>query len=214
MNEQTRLMLIGALLGVACTAALPRHEVLPWPEHIRAGVAAGDRVEILRRNGETSVVRVVSIGDDALLTEGGEEIPFSDLDALYRIGLSPPRNPCDTGAPLACSAPNVVTLLSDFHAEYRETFRAACAMHDLCYRHGASTYAFDRETCDLRFRRQMRDVCSEPLGLDLVGRLRCETAAAQFYDAVRRFGEDRYLVEGPTCEYLGPAEAVDTMDGR
>ncbi|MDX1481819.1 MAG: hypothetical protein R3315_09095 [Woeseiaceae bacterium] len=199
---------MGALLGAACTAALPRHEVLPWPEHISAGIAAGDRVEILRRNGETSVVRVVSIGNDVLVTEDDGEIPFADLDALYRIGLSPPRNPCDTGAPLACSAPAIVTLLSDFHAEYRDRFRAACANHDLCYRHGASTYGFARESCDLRFRKRMRNICVQTLALDLVERLRCEAAAAQFHDAVRRFGEDRYLAQGPVCEFLGPPDTV------
>lgn len=207
MQQPLPTFVIALLIG-ACSAAMPRHEVLLWPEHLAAGVSPGDRVEVVANNGRRSVVRVAAVEGDTLVSDAGDRYTLTELEGLYLLSLAAPRNPCDTAAPLACSTPRVVTLLSDFHAEYRETFRAACATHDLCYRHGSATYGFEREACDARFLAQMRSTCGEPLALDLVERLRCEAAAAQFHEAVRRYGERRFLSDGSVCEYLGPAQAV------
>lgn len=203
-------ILIAALLALTgCASVAPRHDVPLWPEHIRAGIAPGDRVEVQRRDGDVSVVGVQSVGDTELTTDSGQRIHFDDLARLRLIGRNPPRNPCDNGAPLLCSTPRIVTLLSDFHAEYHQRFRGACALHDLCYRHGATTYGFDRTTCDARFLDDMRDSCRNLLDLDVVERLRCNAAAAQFHAAVVRYGEPRFLDAGASCQYLGPAGEFD-----
>lgn len=111
---------------------------------------------------------------------------------------------CNTGGPPACSAPRVVTLLSEFHDRYREAFHGACVQHDLCYRHGLATYGFDRAECDARFLDDMRRKCRHWTNLDPADRLECEGAALHFEDMVRLYGEDRFEDPGNYCEYLGP----------
>jgi hypothetical protein len=107
--------------------------------------------------------------------------------------------------------PLPVATASVYHDHYRVRFEPACIQHDFCYRHGHATYGYDRRRCDERFRADMETECESPaFGTDwIVGSIdklsqgaACRSAAAQFYDAVRRFGEKAFrTTDGTVCKY-------------
>lgn len=199
-----RTAALAALLSLAACGVTPRHEVLPYPDHIRAGIAVGDRVEIETVDGRQVAFDVGAIDADALSGDG-QRVHYSDIEKLVLVRFAAPRNPCDTEGPLACSIPGVVTLLSRFHDEYRARFQPSCANHDLCYRYGKRTYGHERADCDSRFLADMKGQCRGILELDPLKRVECELAAAHLHDAVVRGGERAFRADDSRyCEYAGP----------
>lgn len=195
---------LAALLIAAACGVTPRHDVLPYPDHIRAGIAVGDRVEIETVDGRQFAFDVTAVDADALVGDG-QRVEFAEIGKLVLVRWTAPRNPCDTEAPLACSIPGVVTLLSEFHEEYRARFQPSCANHDLCYRYGHRTYGLARADCDMQFLADMKRQCSDSLLLDPLKRLECEAAARHLHDAVVRGGERAFRTDSSRyCEYAGP----------
>lgn len=191
------------LLSAACTI-VPQQEVLPYPDHVIAGLEPGDKVEIVRRDGRNinTVVNEVSVYS---IVGEGEEIPLIDIVSISKRSWSPATNPCDDGEPVGCSIPILISVLSEYHAEYGSQFRSPCSKHDYCYEHGLLTYSYSREDCDEQFLNDMRSYCAAEYKLDLVTRSECLFAADQMHTAVRLYGEQYYSgITGQYCEYAGP----------
>ena len=198
------------LILVLCTALLsscsitPRHDIMPRPEHIRAGVTGGDTVEIETRDGRKRTVTVVDVTATAIVTET-ERIDFADVVAIAKRSWQAPDHPCGAGQPVGCSIPEVVLALSDDYERQAEKFTAACKVHDFCYRHGYATYGESRESCDDRFYADMKDAC-RPMGalslLDPKEFSICQAAALQTFEAVRRYGEPHFrTATSSVCVY-------------
>jgi hypothetical protein len=124
---------------------------------------------------------------------------------IAACATTPVEDPCGGLEPLGCSIPNTVRVLSDDLLQQADKFHPACVTHDLCYRYGAATYGLDREECDTEFYTAMKAACSGTgnLGmLDPEGFAKCQLAALETYEAVRKHGEKHFQTTTSTvCEY-------------
>ena len=206
-SKRRRLGIAGLILvsmASACTIA-PLRQVLPYPDHIRAGLDTGDDIEVVLKDGTKRRLTVDEI-DSGALTGNGQHIDFESIAEIAKRSFKPVRNPCDDGTPVGCSVPTALTLASEFHRRYADQFDDACIAHDYCYRHGHETYGDSRRDCDVMFLDSMHSSCSQRFNLDPLSRAECHLAASQFHLAVRRAGESRFLRETSAyCEYRGPA---------
>jgi hypothetical protein len=197
-------MTAAAVFLCACAQLVPSHEIPAKQDHINAGVQAGDSVEIITTDGrhvEFVVTDVVANG-----IEGpSETIPFGEIDKLVIRSWEAPKNPCAVAAPVGCSIPEIVLILSSDYAKQAEKFQPACVAHDFCYRHGYITYGESREECDNTFYADIKKACAGPYGLDRLDieqSIICKLAADQTYNAVRHYGEPHYkTTTGSYCEY-------------
>ena len=202
-----RKLALISLLALSACVYTPRHEIRPEPAHIRAGVAPGDRVEVVTLDGRQLEFEVTAVENDALVG-GGERVSFLDIAALFKLSWKEPGHPCGAGRPVGCSIPKVVAVMSGNLGGYGDRFHQACKHHDFCYRHGYATYGTSRDACDDQFRAAMEIECGTLSVLDMMDAERarehtvCTLAAEQMYVAVRRYGEDAYETADSTyCEY-------------
>ena len=198
------LVLLPALL--ANCSAMPTHEVLPYPDHINAGIAVGDKLRVTTRNGSTREVVVAGVSADTIITDSGS-IAFEDIKRISKQAWTPPANPCDDDRPLGCSVHPAVTAASEMHAEYTRELRVPCIQHDYCYRYGYRTYGFERDQCDAKFLNEMQVLCKTKHKLDITERSECLSIASQMHSAVSGFGE-QYFQTDSYCEYAGPPAQV------
>lgn len=205
--------IIACLLGMIACA--PAHNVKPLPNFVEAALQPGDKVIVITKGGETVEFVITEIDGDVL--KGADyEVALEDVEKLQKVAWSRPVSPCGGEHPLGCSLPVLVRLLSESHEHYRDVFYDACAQHDYCYRHGFRSYGTNRDACDEEFIENMRASCPAPaenvltktleLLDDSVGsRTVCLSVADDYYAAVRRYGEDKFLTNTSTyCEYDGP----------
>ncbi len=188
----------------ACAQVVPAHKIPARPDFIRAGVQAGDSVEITTKDGEQRKFEVQDVTEIAI--EGpSETILFSDIQSLVKRSWKEPGHPCGGGLPTGCSIPEVVLLLSNDYKNQAEKFRAACVTHDFCYRHGVATYNVTREECDSDFYDDMKEACGGLGGLgvlDIADFSICQVAAKQTFTAVRRHGQQHFqTTTSQYCEY-------------
>ena len=124
---------------------------------------------------------------------------------IAACATTPEEHPCGGSLPVGCSIPTAVTVLLEPYQEQAEKFHGACVTHDFCYRHGAATYGLGREECDDEFYINMKAACSGfgNLGfLDPEGFAKCQLAALETYEAVRKHGEKHFQTTHSTvCEY-------------
>lgn len=201
-------MLCGLAVAVLLAACVPAHPVRPYPDHIRAGIEPGDRVEIVTHDGQEHafiVERVTATG----LAGDGRDVAYGEIAEIRRRSWQEPAPLCGDSLPLGCSVPKAVIVTSDFHEEYARRFRRACVQHDFCYRHGHLTYGTSREDCDRRFQADMQAECQPDISMTGVLKIEsvtdCRLAADQMYLAVRQFGEQHFRTATSTyCEYDGP----------
>jgi hypothetical protein len=102
---------------------------------------------------------------------------------------------CGGSQPLGCSIPTAVLVVSEDYDRQADKFHQACVTHDLCYRHGEATYGLTREACDAEFYDNMKDACSGFKGLGVLDPeefAKCQFAAKQTYEAVRKHGEKHF----------------------
>ena len=207
---------LGAVLFFAACA--PMHTVKPLPNFVRTGIQPGDKVSVLTRSGETRDFVVREVHADRLTADDAEYL-LKDLVSIKKQAWSRPESPCGGEEPLGCSVPWIIALTSESHGHYKDVFYDACAQHDYCYRHGHASYGVDRAECDEAFLADMKNLCPNP-ATSGVGKLlevfddsvesrqTCESVAADYYNAVKRYGADRFLTTASTyCEYDGPPGA-------
>jgi len=117
---------------------------------------------------------------------------------------APTEHPCGELVELECSIPTAVLIIEDYR-EQANKFHDACVTHDLCYRHGAATYDLSREVCDDEFYENMKAACAGFGGLAILDPedyAKCQLAAVETYQAVRKYGEEHYQSTASTvCEY-------------
>ena len=195
-------VLIVAIAG--CAQVTPAHKIPAKPDFIRAGVQAGDSVEITTKDGEQRKVEVQNVTENAI--EGpSETILFSDTQSLVKRSWTEPGHPCGGGLPTGCSIPAVALLLSSDYETQSEKFRTACVTHDFCYRHGVATYNVTREECDSDFYDDMKEACGGLGGLgvlDIADFSKCQVAAKQTFAAVRRHGQQHFqTTTSQYCKY-------------
>ena len=197
------------LVVVTACSITPRHDIRPKPEFIRAGVQAGDTVEIVTLEGSAVTLTVTDVRGGEIRGEtpsgNARVVDFAEIASIAKRSWDPPAHPCGGGQPVGCSIPEVVLAVSDDYQRQAEKFRGACVTHDFCYRHGFATYGLDRATCDDEFYADMKASCQTlgPLSfLDPKEYAMCQAAAAQTFEAVRRYGEAHFLTTASTvCEY-------------
>lgn len=199
---------LAVLSAIVLTACVPSHSIRPYPSFIQAGVAPGDRVEIVTSDGRELAFTVERVSVTGL-AGGGHEVAYGDIKSIARRGWTEPALACGGSRPVGCSVPLEAQLVSEFYAEYARRFRPACIQHDFCYRHGHVTYGLDQAACDGEFRRAMLAECSPDLSLTGVLKVEsvadCQLAAEQMAQAVQRFGKRHFLTATSTyCEYDGP----------
>jgi hypothetical protein len=211
--RNTAVLLLAILaVGVACT---PTHVVKPLPNFVEVAIQPGDTVIVTTHSRETVEFVVTEVSDRAL--HGAEQqIEFIDIAELRKVAWERPPSPCGGDEALGCSVPLLVSLASEEHSHYRETFYSACETHDYCYRHGSRTYGLDREYCDAEFLQNMRMTCPmssdstfgtifEVLNDSVDSRFTCLRIAADFHLAASDFGEKHFQTQsGSYCEYNGP----------
>ena len=197
---------IAALLVSAygCSHVVPSHSIRAKPEFIRVGVQAGDLVEITTKDGQYRKFVVEDVGTDTI--EGpSETIRFNEIESIVKRSWKEPAHPCGGGMPVGCSIPEVVLLLSGDYERQAEKFHPACVTHDFCYRHGVATYSVTRDECDTAFYNDMKKACKGFGGLDVLdiqGFGKCQLAANQTYEVVRRRGEKHFQSTTSTyCDY-------------
>lgn len=200
-----RIPLLCSLIFLTTACSLvPKQEVLPYSDHVAAGLKKGDQVEIVLHDGHKISMTISEITVNSISSED-ERVFLSDIASLSRQSWRATANPCDDGGPRGCSIPILISVLSEFHAEYGSQFRNPCTKHDFCYEHGLLTYSYSREDCDEQFLGNMQSYCTNEYKLDLVTRSECMFAADQMHAAVRLYGEQYYAgVTGQYCEYAGP----------
>ncbi len=200
-----RLVAIGVIAAwfaslIGCGHVAPAHNIPAKPDFIRAGIQAGDSIEITTIDGEQRKFEVQDVTENAI--EGpSETIQFNDIQSLVKRSWQEPGHPCGGGLPTGCSIPAVALLLSSYYETQSEKFRAACVTHDFCYRHGVATYNVTREECDSVFYDDMKEACGGLGGLgilDLAVFSKCQVAAKQCFAAVRRHGQQ--LFQTPTSQ--------------
>jgi hypothetical protein len=204
-----RLVLTAIWIGLAACA--PTRPVRTHPAYIAAAVAIGDSVRVETRDGDVMRFRVAGVADDEIVGANGERVLIADIESLSVRSWSRVNQPCGEGRSMGCSVPLPVAVISVFHDHYRVRFEQACIQHDFCYRHGLATYGYDRADCDERFLTDMEAECETGRfgtdvlvgGADLLSRGEvCRSAARQFYDAVRAYGEQAFRREESTvCRY-------------
>jgi hypothetical protein len=204
--------LLVVLAGVSCTSS---HNVRPLPDFVQTAIEPGDSVVVTTKSGETVEMVVTEVTRDAIHS-ADREVPLSRIDELQKIARKKPPSPCGGSEPLGCSVPLLVSMASDEHAHYRETFYSACEQHDYCYRHGNRTYGLEREYCDDEFLRNMQNTCPatrqstlgsifEAMNDSVDSRNTCMMIARDFHLAASDFGEKHYQSQSSTyCEYNGP----------
>lgn len=196
-------LVIVAMTVTSCGVA-PRHDIRPKPEYIRAGVGPGDTVEIETKDGRKLEMVVTEVRTTAIVGET-DVVDFADIETIAKRSWKEPEHPCGGGMPVGCSIPEVVLVLSEDYKRQAGKFDKACRTHDFCYRHGHATYGLDRASCDDDFYQDMKSACASlgPLSvLDAKEFAICQAAAAQTYDAVRRYGEGHFQTASSTfCEY-------------
>ena len=215
-NYCGRVLVLGVALGIA--ACTPTHTVKPLENFVKVGLEPGDTVTVVTHSGEEHEFVVKEIRGDVLFGDGVEYV-LHELATIRKHAWSRPESPCGGVKPLGCSVPWFVSLTSESHAHYEDKFYDACAQHDYCYRHGAASYGLDRNACDDNFLDDMLSLCPDPatgkmgkffevLDGSLDSRRTCEQVADDYYEAVRRYGEERFETAGSTyCEYNGPPAA-------
>jgi len=203
------------LLAFAAVACTPLHTVKPLPNFVKEGLTAGDKVTVTTHAGDERELVLTKVRSDALVGDD-VEIALIDIATIKKHAWSRPESPCGGEKPLGCSLPLLVSLASELHNHYTEIFYDACADHDYCYRHGAATYGMDRDSCDEAFLNDMQALCPagatskvgkvfEVFDDSLDSRQNCETVADDYYNAVRRYGAEKFEAAGSTyCEYNGP----------
>ena len=183
---------------------------MPFPDHVHAGVEVGDKVNVVTRDGVATEIIVAEITDKAIVGEG-QTVLFEDLSSIAKRSWNPIRNPCEDERPVGCSIPLVVTVLSEYHAEYGDKLQEPCTTHDFCYRFGLTTYGADRERCDTEFLGNMRSQCAKDNKWNIVGRTQCQLAADQMHAAVELYGEKYFhSTTSQYCEYAGPPASLLT----
>jgi len=119
--------------------------------------------------------------------------------------MGPTEDPCGGPDPLGCSIPDSVRVLSDDLLQQANKFHGACVTHDLCYRYGYATYDLSREDCDTEFYAAMKAACSGYGGLGMLDPedfAKCQLAALETYEAVKKYGEEHYRTSVIAfCEY-------------
>lgn len=204
MKATIRASVVFALASISACGLVPRHPVLPYPDHVQAGIEEGDKIEVTTRDGYSGSMTVVEVTNEEIVGENGS-VAIVEIDTLERVSWSAPRNPCDDGEPLGCSVPIGVRIVSDFHDEYAGEFKPSCRQHDFCYRMGYQTYGLHRSECDEQFLQDMLNQCKDSLFFDPVGNAECSLAAQNFYDAVDLYGDKAFRqADGQYCEYAGP----------
>ena len=200
------IVVIAALFASlsGCGHVTPAHNIPAKPDFIRAGIQAGDSVEITTKDGEQRKFRVRVVTENTI--EGPTEtIRFDDIQSLVKRSWQEPGHPCGGGLPTGCSIPAVALILSSDYETQSEKFRAACVTHDFCYRHGVATYNVTREECDSDFYDDMKEACGGLGGLgvlDIADFSKCQVAAKQTFAAVRRHGEQHFQsTTSQYCEY-------------
>ncbi len=188
--------MIAALLisAYGCSHVVPSHDIRAKPAYIQAGVQSGDLVEITTKEGNYRDFVVKDVGTDAI--EGpSENIRFNEIESIVKRSWKEPAHPCGGGVPVGCSIPEVVLLLSGDYKRQAEKFHPACVTHDFCYRHGVATYGVTRDECDTAFYSDMKKACKGWGGLDLLDIQafgKCQLAASQTSEVVRRRGEKHF----------------------
>jgi hypothetical protein len=201
---KTTVIIMAAMAACACAQIAPSHEIPVKPDHINAGIEAGDTVEITTKDGETRKFVVKEVGTNSI--EGpSETIPFSQISKLVKRSFEAPTHPCAVGVEVGCSIPEVVLLLSSEYEEQAEKFHPACVTHDFCYRHGFATYGASRDECDNTFYDNMKAACGGTFSIivvDFEQSAICNLAARQTFNVVRTYGEKHYQSSGGSyCEY-------------
>ncbi len=196
---------------VACT---PNQPVRPYPAFVVAAIDPGDQVTVVTKDGETLKFIVVRVDENSLSSED-RTIPVADIEQLHKKSKNKPAYPCGKDMPLGCSIPksiiateNVGAIASSvwgsgelfkWHTSYADDFYEPCLQHEFCYRHGFTTYSYNRSYCDDEFYENMLQTCN---AVDLA----CKSAAKEFYIAVSKYSEEHFKGEaGVYCEYDGPA---------
>lgn len=207
----------------ACAPAM--HTVKPLPDFVQVGLAAGDTVTVTTHDGRQYEVVIEEVRRDVLVS-ADQEFVLADIADIKKHGGPRPPSPCGGDKPLGCSVPLLVSLTSEAHGHYQDTFYDACAQHDYCYRHGYASYGQDRDACDAAFLEDMLALCpKEPdsnlgkmfdvLSDSLDSRHTCERVADDYHAAVRRFGKDRFETANSTyCEYDGPPAGLSSAPLR
>lgn len=208
-----------ATLLASLIACVPTHTVKPLPDFVSTGLGPGDRVTVTTTAGDVHEFEITEIRENKLI---GHELQF-ELQALMSIkkhAWTRPESPCGGEKPLGCSVPLLVAIASEAHSHYEGKFYDACAQHDYCYRHGFTSYGKDRKACDDAFFEDMKALCPKAavnkLGRvlqavdgSLDSRQTCLSVAEDYYGAVRRYGEKKYLTKDSTlCAYDGPSQLL------
>jgi hypothetical protein len=126
---QVAASVLAAMAVCACARLTPSHEIPVKPDHINAGVQAGDTVEITTKDGETREFVVTEVGTTSI--EGpSASIPFGEISKLVKRSWEAPTHPCAVGVEVGCSIPEVVLLMSEDYKEQAEKFHPVCVTHD------------------------------------------------------------------------------------
>lgn len=207
---------IAVAVFIGClVACAPTHTVKPLPNFVKVALMPGDRVTVTTHDGATHKFVITEIGGNTL---SGDNVQFAlqDIASLKKHAWTRPESPCGGEKSLGCSVPFLVNVASKSHSRYGKKFYDACAQHDYCYRHGAASYGLDRDTCDDEFLANMQNTCPSAAGTTIGkvfevfddsvdSRQTCLSVADDFYSAVRRYGEEKFLTASSTyCEYNGP----------
>lgn len=198
------LLIVSLFLLNSC-GITPSHDIKPKPEHIKAGVQVGDKIEIVTKDGEEIDMVVTDVSASALESEN-RRVLFLEIEKLTKRSWSEPGHPCGAGEPVGCSVPQVLLVLSSDLENQIDKFRKPCVTHDFCYRHGSATYGLKRSDCDTTFYDDMRAACNGGGVLDMFDPkdlALCELSANRTYEAVRTYGDDAFRTTTSTyCEYL------------
>lgn len=205
------LAVVTVLVVGACASVTPMKEVRPEPAFIEAAVEPDHEVEIGTTDGRQLSFVVAKVESGKVHGTGGEVVPFSDIDSISIRSWSEPTHPCGAGEPVGCSIPEVISVVSSFHEEYKHEFHSACVEHDYCYRHGLATYGLNQAYCDDRFYGDMMEQCGSGGGIlgisdlnELAEQAKCRLAADHFYEAVRAHGYKAFRTSNSTyCEFDG-----------
>lgn len=107
------------------------------------------------------------------------------------------------GRGIDCSIPGSASLF--FHKVVKSAgvnlhFRQACAMHDLCYRHGFATYGYSQQDCDRQLQESAFRLCRQIFQedkTDVTDSFKlCETEAKKVYFGVIMGGAGSFMPAG------------------
>ena len=80
---------------------------------------------------------------------------------------------------------------------FGKLFFSACKLHDHCYHQEPATHGLNKKTCDFKFYRNLKKVCSQKMP----GKKRCRTAAYSLYRAVRVGGDSSWQCSDFKADY-------------